>query len=268
MASRGAAYFAASCSTMSATLRTPSHSCSTSTAISSGARIRSGARITQTFRVSSNFSSPCRGSTGRLASLTVMWRGAAMNSTFCSTFWNERTGRNVALDIGVIERVELHPQHVGLEDQGIADQLPLFRRSGVFPDIVERKPCIARRLLQAAAEIAHDIRIDEIIMLQHARDPLFMQVRRKQLGERGRDRLQRALVAAEMHIGFHRKARGGEDALGGFHIGAVEAKALGQLQPALDAALAADVAVIVLDAMPPFHTDIAFAEARDHHRIL
>src|SRR5689334_17069093 len=120
--------------------------------------MRSGARITQTFRVSSNFSLACRGSTGRLASLTVMWRGAAINSTFR----NERAGRNVALDIGMVERVELHPEHVGLEDQGIADQFALFRRPGVFPDIVERKPGIARRLLQAAAEIAHDAGVDEI----------------------------------------------------------------------------------------------------------
>ncbi len=59
---------------MSATLRTPSQSCSTSTAISSGASTRSGARITQTCRVSSNFSLACRGNTGRLASLTLMLR--------------------------------------------------------------------------------------------------------------------------------------------------------------------------------------------------
>src|SRR5665213_367832 len=74
IASRGEAYFTASKSTMSATWRTPSQSCSTSTAISSGASTRSGARITQTWRVSSNFSLACRGSTGRLASLTLMLR--------------------------------------------------------------------------------------------------------------------------------------------------------------------------------------------------
>src|SRR5579871_4988335 len=82
IASRGAAYLATSWSTMSLTRRTPSQSCSTSTAISSGARMRSGARITQTLRVSSNFSLACRGSTTRLSSLTVMWRAAAIYSTF------------------------------------------------------------------------------------------------------------------------------------------------------------------------------------------
>src|SRR6185312_551490 len=105
IASRGAAYFCASPSTMSATLRTPSQSLSTSTAISSGASTRSGARITQTFRVSSYFSLAWRGSTTRLASLTVMWRAPAM----VSSFRHEGAGRDVALDIGVIERIELHP---------------------------------------------------------------------------------------------------------------------------------------------------------------
>src|SRR5256885_816841 len=103
---------------MSATLRAPSQSCSTSTAISSGASTRSGARSTQTLRISSNFSFVWRGSTTRLSSLTVMWRGEAI----VSTFGHEGAGRNVALDIGVLQGVELHPEHVGLEDQRIADQ--------------------------------------------------------------------------------------------------------------------------------------------------
>src|SRR5262249_31918089 len=60
IASRGAAYLAASRSAISPTLRLPSQSCSTSTAISSGASTRSGARITHTLRVSSNFSLACR----------------------------------------------------------------------------------------------------------------------------------------------------------------------------------------------------------------
>src|SRR5450631_2991126 len=81
---RSAVYFAASSSTISATLRTPSHILSTSTAISSGASTRSGARITQTCRVSSNFSLVCRGRTGRLASLTLMWRGPAMIAALVS----------------------------------------------------------------------------------------------------------------------------------------------------------------------------------------
>src|ERR1700722_20206573 len=71
-----------------------------------------------------------------------------------------------------------------------------------------------------------------------------------------------------MYIGLHRKARRGQDAFGGFHIGAVEPEALGQLQPALDAALGAEVAVMVFYSVPPFQPDAAVAEARDHHRVL
>src|SRR5271154_7099180 len=104
---------------MSATLRAPSQSFSTSTAISSGASTRSGARITQTCRVSSNLSLACRGRTGRLISLTLIWRGPAIGSSLSGlrnqslgheSLGYERARRDVALDIGVIQRVELHPQ--------------------------------------------------------------------------------------------------------------------------------------------------------------
>src|SRR6478736_720932 len=176
---------------MSDTLRSPSQSCKTSTAISSGASTRSGARITQTFRVSSNFSLACRGSFGRLVSLTLMLRLAI---AFSVRFRHEGAGWDVTVDIGMIERVELHPQHVGLEDQRVADRLALGLRRRVLLDIVERKAGVARRLRQPPLEIAHDIRIDEVVVLQHAGDALLVQVRREQFGERGGNRLQRALL--------------------------------------------------------------------------
>src|SRR5215472_1511361 len=169
---------------MSATLHTPSQSCSTSTAISSGASTRSGARINQTFRVSSNFSLAWRGSTGRLASLTMIWREPAMVQPVLIVFGHEGARRNMAVDIGVIERIELHPQHVGLEDQRVADEFALLRRGGVLLHVLKRKASVARRLLQATAEIAHDVGVDEVVVLQHATDALFMQVRREQFGQR------------------------------------------------------------------------------------
>src|SRR4051812_25196907 len=106
---------------MSATLRTPSQSCKTSTAISSGASTRSGARITQSRRVSSNFSLACRGSTGRLVSLTLILRPAI--ALPLAGFGHERARRDVTVDICMIQRVELNPQHIGLEDQRVADRL-------------------------------------------------------------------------------------------------------------------------------------------------
>src|SRR5258708_3651657 len=155
---------------MSDTLRTPSQSCSTSTAISSGASTRSGARITQTCRVSSNFSLAWRGSTGRLASLTLMLR-------------------------------------------------PAMGSSG---------------------------------LLYFCFNPAGARMRPAECGPRHR----------------HDTARRGEDAFGRFHVSGVEAETFGQLQPALDAAFGADIAVMVFDAVPPFQPRGAVAEARDHHRVL
>src|SRR5882672_4206186 len=71
-----------------------------------------------------------------------------------------------------------------------------------------------------------------------------------------------------MHIGFDRKARRRQDAFGRLDISAVEPEAFGEFQPAFDAALGADVAVMVLDPVPPFHPYGAVAEARDHDRVL
>ena len=71
-----------------------------------------------------------------------------------------------------------------------------------------------------------------------------------------------------MHIGIDRKPRRRKDAFGGFHVDAVEPQSFGQLQPALDAAFGAEVAVMILQSVPPFAPDAAVAEARDHHGIL
>src|SRR3954452_22079362 len=71
-----------------------------------------------------------------------------------------------------------------------------------------------------------------------------------------------------MHIGFHRKSRRRQNALGGFHVRAVESEAFGEFQPAFDPAFAAHVAVMIFDPVPPFLTDGAVSETRDHDRIL
>src|SRR5882724_6270834 len=105
--------------------------------------------MTQRCRVSSNFNLACRGSSGRLASLTLMLRlcRPAIGSPLVvfehdlfgkpvSTFpdhalvclGNKRSRRHVAVDIGMIQRIELNPKHVGLENQGVADRLALRRR--------------------------------------------------------------------------------------------------------------------------------------------
>src|ERR1700709_586473 len=71
-----------------------------------------------------------------------------------------------------------------------------------------------------------------------------------------------------MDIGIHRKARRRKDALRGLDISAVEPKTFSELQPAFDTALGIEISIVILNAMPPFETDIAVAKTRDHHRIL
>src|SRR5690606_10527708 len=60
----------------------------------------------------------------------------------------------------------------------------------------------------------------------------------------------------------------GENAFGRFYVIGIEAQAGGELEPALYAALAADVAVMIGDAVPPFDARGAVAEARDDHGVL
>src|SRR5947209_20342977 len=111
--------------------------------------------MTQRCRVSSNFSLVWRGNTGRLASLTLMLRLAAIASPLARR-GHERARRDVAVDIGMIERVELNPKHVGFEDQRIAYRFALGRRRRMLFHIFQREISVARRLFHAAAEMAHD----------------------------------------------------------------------------------------------------------------
>src|SRR6266700_7995078 len=100
--------------------------------------------MTQTCRVSSNFSLACRGSTGRLASLTLILRPREPVIACLSTgFGNKRSRRHMALDIGMIQRVELNPKHIGLEEQRIAGRLALRRRCRMFLDVIEREVGVA-----------------------------------------------------------------------------------------------------------------------------
>src|SRR3569833_849901 len=71
-----------------------------------------------------------------------------------------------------------------------------------------------------------------------------------------------------MYIRFDRKTRRRQNALGGFHIGAVKPETFGELQPAFDAAFAAHVAVMIFDSVAPFLADGPVPETRDHDRVL
>src|SRR3546814_15648063 len=90
--------------------------------------------------------------------------------------------------------------------------------------------------------------------------------RSEQLGERRGDGLQQRALAHEMHIGLHREARRRQDAGAGDHIGALEADALGQQQPAPDAALVAShslgAAVVARDGLATLAAERTVLAAR------
>ena len=57
-----------------------------------------------------------------------------------------------------------------------------------------------------------------------------------------------------MHIGVDGEAGAGQQTLGGFDVGGIEANTLGQAQPTRNAAFAGGVAVMIEQARAPFAT--------------
>ena len=98
--------------------------------------------------------------------------------------------------------------------------------------------------------------------------PLADDGRREQLRERRRDRLEQALLGDEVHIGLDREAGARQQALERGDVVAVEAEAVGELEPARDAALPRRGAVVIDQAAAPFAADFAVGAARDQARIL
>ena len=161
----------------------------------------------------------------------------------------------------MVQGVELGPQHVALEAHGIDGGGLLLRRRGVALDVVEGEVGVAVGLVEAALEILHGLLADEVVVLEHAGDALAVDGGREQLGERGGHRLQQRALAHEIDIGLDGKARGGQRALHGDDVGAVEAERVGQHQPALDAALLAAVAVVIEQAVHPLAPQLAVVHA-------
>ena len=137
----------------------------------------------------------------------------------------------------------------------------------MLPDIGEREIGVARRLLSGAVEIAHDLGIDEIIVFQHAamrsscrfgaNNSVSEEAIASSGSGRGRNahrlRPQSASPAGCLRSIPRKPCRG---------------RALRSASASARCRLPADVAVMVLDTMPPFQADFTVAKARDHHRIL
>ena len=73
----------------------------------------------------------CGGSAGRVAAVT-MARAACHRFTHFVRLRAEGAGRDVALDVGMLQGVELRPQHVALEADGVDAGLLLIARVGVL----------------------------------------------------------------------------------------------------------------------------------------
>src|SRR5581483_4479983 len=192
----------ASSPAISPTLRLPSHSCRTATATASGVNTRSGARITQRPRTASWRSLTCRASTGREVCAMIVREAPVplmpvpSRSLRSEGTWRDQARRNV----GMVEGVELCPQHVALEAHGIDDGSLLRRRRRMDLDVVEGEVGIAVGLVQAAPEILHGPLADESIALQHAGDALAVDGGREQLGERGGHGFQQRALAHEVDV--------------------------------------------------------------------
>src|SRR6202030_1625310 len=78
--------------------------------------------------------------------------------------------RDRAVDIGVMQGVELRPQYIGLELQGRKGAALLFDGAGVALDIVERKLSVPRRLIEPAAEISDHLLVNKAVIGQHPGD--------------------------------------------------------------------------------------------------
>src|ERR1700728_2633355 len=83
--------------------------------------------------------------------------------------------RDCAVDIGVVQRVKLRPQYIGLERQSRKGAPLLFDSAGVALNVVERELSVPRRLIKPAAEIGDHLLVDEAVIGQHTRDAALME---------------------------------------------------------------------------------------------
>src|SRR5919204_142807 len=101
----------------------------------------------------------------------------------------EQYGQCSGLRAPALDRVELGPEHLGLEPERRHGALLLLARRAALDDEVERVLRIARRLHQAAAEVLEPGRIDPRVVRLERREPDADRVGAEELGERRRDPL-------------------------------------------------------------------------------
>ena len=170
-----------------------------------------------------------------------------------STSRHESAGRDVlGRHIGVVQRIEHRPQHVALEFQRLQHGLLLLGGLGVALDVVEGEIRVALCLRWTLGEIGQRFGADEVVVLEHPFDAFADDLRREQFGQGRCDRLEQGFLAHEMHVGFDREARAGQQPCERGDVVAVEAEPVGELEPARDAAVAGGLAVMIDEAAAPF----------------
>src|SRR5579885_2243954 len=171
-------------------------------------------------------------------------------------------------DVGVVERIELGPEHVAFEFERGEHGLLLIRPARFALYVVECEIGVARRLSQARIEIGERVAADEGVIRQHARDALADDARREQLSERRRHCLKQRALAHEAHIGLDRELGRGQGAAGRDDIVPIKSEAVSQREPPRDAALAGRAAVVIHQALSPQPPELGIRSARDQRRIL
>src|SRR4029078_263224 len=160
------------------------------------------------------------------------------------------------------------PENAAFEFERGKHRLLLLRCPRIALDEIEREVGVALRLRRTLVEIAECLASNEIVVRKHARHALADNHRRKQLGERGGDRLEQGLLAHEMHVGLDGKTRARQDSAQGRDVTALKPEAVGELEPPRNAAVAFALAIMVDETRAPFAAHGEILATRDQARVL
>ena len=139
---------------------------------------------------------------------------------------------------------------------------------GVALDVVEGEVGVARRLRKPGGEVGEGVLVDEVVAREHRARALADDGGREQLGERGRDGLQKRPLAHEVHVGVDCETGRGQHSVFGEDALPIEPQPLAQVQPLRDAPLSLASAVVVHDALRPLPAQIRVDDPRHQGRVL
>src|SRR5258706_5608949 len=179
----------------------------------------------------------------------------------------ERSGRRPSrFDVGEVERIELRPQDVALVTQGLYRQ-PLFDASvRIVVNVVHRELRILWSLIESGLEVIQPSCQPRVMLAQffHAQGN---QLGRKQFCQGGGDRFQQSPAANNIQVFIDCETSCGKNAVAGADLCRIKTSRLRQFYPALDAALAGGVSVVVDHAFAPRSAEDRVRAAREDDRI-